>query len=96
MANTETISLIDSLAASQGVNEEARRKWYERGRVPYKWRLPLSEAARSLGQAIAPEAFDQFRKKNDTAADPAQSTASATTTSLDAGSEIGNEPERAA
>ena len=37
--------LIDKTAAQIGVGEGARRKWRERGHVPYRWRLPIIQAA---------------------------------------------------
>lgn len=51
-------ALIDELAAALGKTAEARRKARERGRVPYQWRLPLLELARSRRVKLDPKHFD--------------------------------------
>ena len=65
MSDTKNMSetnsaVIERLASVLGVKDEARRKWRERGRVDYRWRLPLIEAARATGQNLDAAAFDQF------------------------------------
>jgi hypothetical protein len=42
-------SVIDAIAARLGVNYFTRRKWFQRGVVPHRWRIPiLSESAGRL------------------------------------------------
>lgn len=54
------ITLIEELAADLGVGSETCRKWRERERVAYKWRLPLMEAAAKAGKDIDIAVFDKF------------------------------------
>lgn len=44
-ALTEKWPLVETHAKALGVKDEALRKWQERGRVPYRWHLPLIETA---------------------------------------------------
>ena len=38
-------ALIEHLATQLGVKRDALRKWKERGRVPYRWQIPLVQAS---------------------------------------------------
>ena len=38
--------IVLGIAEGLGVALEARRKWRQRGHVPYRWRLPILEIAR--------------------------------------------------
>lgn len=58
MAITDEWRVIELLAAELGKSSEARRKARERGRVPYPWRVPLLELARSKRIKLRPESFD--------------------------------------
>lgn len=49
---------IDALADDLGIKSEARRKWRERGQVPYRWRIPLLKLAVETGKPLAAEDFD--------------------------------------
>lgn len=54
--------LIDSVAEKLNVDYWARRKWRQRGHVPYKWRLPLINASRG---SISLRDFDALdRRRN--------------------------------
>jgi hypothetical protein len=54
---------IDRAAAALGVKQEARRKWRERGRVPYRWRIPIMQKAVTFGEAVDPALFDEAPAK---------------------------------
>lgn len=50
--------IIVPLAKSLGHTDYAIEKWRVRGRVPYRWRLPLIEAAKRRGKKLDPKCFD--------------------------------------
>lgn len=52
--------LIEEAAASMGVDAEARRKWRERGRVAYRWRLPILNYVKANKKRLDPAIFDQI------------------------------------
>lgn len=49
--HTEFWKEVDAIALALGVKPDALRKWRERDRVPYRWRLPLIE--KSAGRITA-------------------------------------------
>jgi len=49
---------IEPLAPDIGVTKDALRKARERGRVPYKWRLPLLRAAANKGKSLTAEELE--------------------------------------
>lgn len=55
---TNAWKIIEAEAAALGVSDEAMRKWRERGRVPYRFRLPILIAAEKHGTPIDAAAFD--------------------------------------
>jgi bifunctional DNA-binding transcriptional regulator/antitoxin component of YhaV-PrlF toxin-antitoxin module len=61
LSRTESWGVIDRIAASLGVNQEARYKWRERGKVPGRWHLPILQQARQEGLELNPDALSDFR-----------------------------------
>lgn len=55
--------LIDRLAETLQVEYWARRKWRQRGHIPYRWRLPLVAASRGSVSIKDFEALDRRRKR---------------------------------
>jgi hypothetical protein len=51
--------LVDEIAAEEGVNKEARRKWRERGGVPPKWHIPFIQKLTDKGIDVG---YDFFQK----------------------------------
>ena len=41
--------IIDKIAEDLGATSEQRRKWRERGRVSWPWRVKIAEASLSYG-----------------------------------------------
>ncbi len=50
-------------AAELGVGAEAIRKWRERGKVPYRWRLPLLNAAKARRKRLDESIFDNLPRQ---------------------------------
>ncbi len=50
-------SIIESLAAEEGISEAALAKWRQRG-VPHRFRLPFMTKAAERGLNLDPIAFD--------------------------------------
>lgn len=49
---------IEPLAGELGVKPLALQKWWQRGHVPHRWRLPLLQLAEKRGVVIRIEDFD--------------------------------------
>lgn len=62
-AMIDTNQLIDRIATDLGVPAETRRKWRQRGAVPYKRRDEIREKAAQCGIAIPRVAFDNYGKE---------------------------------
>lgn len=54
----EIIAALASELDDDGITPEAIRKWRERGRVPHRLRLPLSELAKRKRITLSPRDFD--------------------------------------
>lgn len=57
MPEASSFETIRTIGAELGVSDEAMRKWVERGRVPYKWRLPILGSARKRGLELSEDDF---------------------------------------
>ena len=56
--NSDPRKIIRSLGKELGANDEAIKKWFQRG-VAHRWRLPIVQLAQSKGIEVKPEWFDQ-------------------------------------
>lgn len=60
--------IIRASAERLGIQAEAIRKWGERGRVPYRWRLPILDDCKRRRLNVDPAWFDRFGRQNSTEA----------------------------
>jgi hypothetical protein len=51
-------TLLTELAVAQGVTANSLKKWKKRGKVPFRYRLPLVEAAQKKGVALTSRDFE--------------------------------------
>ena len=52
-------NVIFALAEGElGISRQTALKWKQRGGVPYRWRIPMFEAAERNGVPIAKDALD--------------------------------------
>ena len=57
---TPAQQLIERLARDLGISQITLQGWRARGRVAYRHRLPLLEAARAQGVPLDPADFDRL------------------------------------
>ena len=59
MKSDETIwDVVHMVADDVGINRERIRLWRFRGKVPYKWRLPIVDAAKKKNRRIEQRDFE--------------------------------------
>ena len=51
-------AILEIAKSEFGVKQKALEKWKERGRVPYRWRIPILKAAAVRHISIAEADFD--------------------------------------
>ena len=63
--NSDTVQIIESIAADMGVRKRTLQKWRERRSVPHRHRLPIAERALERGLRIEASVFDNFERPAD-------------------------------
>ena len=66
--STLTWSMVNEVAAELGVKDAARAKWRQRERVPFEWRVKITQALLARGVPVALSDFDQLPERGRLAA----------------------------
>lgn len=58
MIDAITWEMVDRTGKKLGANDDARRKWRDRKKVPFRWQIRIVEELRARGIAISFADFD--------------------------------------